>query len=85
MRVRVCREKPFATIEVENTGRLIPAHLRATIFDPFQRATNRSGGVGLGLYITRQIGWTVPSAAAAKETDSFSLVHRAAPRMVDRP
>lgn len=41
---------------VENEGEPVPAEIVPTIFDPFVRASNDpSGGLGLGLYIVRQI------------------------------
>jgi PAS domain S-box-containing protein len=43
------------TIEVHNEGAPIPGALLPHIFDPFRRATGRVGGLGLGLYISRQI------------------------------
>jgi signal transduction histidine kinase len=55
VRVRVLREDGVATVEVENQGRPIPEDRRAALFNPFERASQRAGGVGLGLYITRVI------------------------------
>ena len=46
-------------VSVHNLGPAIPAAALGTLFEPFQRgpapATSRSGGLGLGLYIVRQI------------------------------
>jgi len=46
-------------VSVHNLGPAIPAAALGAIFEPFQRgpapATSRSGGLGLGLYIVRQI------------------------------
>jgi signal transduction histidine kinase len=47
-----------AIVEVRNGGSPIPASVLPTIFDPFrsaQNATARAQGLGLGLYITREI------------------------------
>jgi signal transduction histidine kinase len=47
------------TVSVHNNGPAIPLEAVGTIFEPFQRGpsagTSRSGGLGLGLYIVRQI------------------------------
>ena len=45
---------------VENTGDVLPAHLVATLAEPFQRGADRTrsddhGGVGLGLAIVQRI------------------------------
>jgi signal transduction histidine kinase len=47
-------------IEVHNDGNSIPEELRANIFNPFRRGerdsrTKRTEGLGLGLYISREI------------------------------
>jgi signal transduction histidine kinase len=55
VRVKVSSDAGFATLEVENEGQPIPENLRNALFDPFERASQRTGGVGLGLYITREI------------------------------
>src|SRR5436305_1321053 len=47
------------TVSVHNDGPAIPLEAVGTIFEPFQcgpsAGTSRSGGLGLGLYIVRQI------------------------------
>ncbi len=47
------------TLSVANRGSVIPAEVLATLFEPFARAKARtslaSGGLGLGLYIVREI------------------------------
>ena len=50
-RIRCERE---AVIEVHNRG-TIPSDAAATLFEPFRRTRSRSGGLGLGLYIAKQI------------------------------
>jgi PAS domain S-box-containing protein len=46
-------------LSVQNFGPAVPAELRAVIFEPFRGSTSRNGrasrGLGLGLFITRQI------------------------------
>jgi signal transduction histidine kinase len=47
----------YVTITVHNAG-AIPAHVRDLLFDPFRSGTDpltRSGGLGLGLFIVKQI------------------------------
>lgn len=48
---------PRVVVEVANQGRPIPAELLPSIFDPFRRSATgaATGGLGLGLYIARQI------------------------------
>ncbi|MCB1056430.1 MAG: response regulator [Acidobacteria bacterium] len=42
-------------IRVSNRGPAIPQAARATLFEPFRRASDSPGGLGLGLYIVRSI------------------------------
>jgi signal transduction histidine kinase len=46
-----------ATIEVVDRGRGVPAHLQPRIFDPYERGDGNAApaGLGLGLYISRQL------------------------------
>jgi len=55
--VRVRAGAAQAVLEVEDGGSGIPPELRPRVFDPFERgATARAlGGLGLGLFIVRQI------------------------------
>ena len=50
---RVRRAGDEIVLEVEDRGRGIPESMRDRLFHPF--ATARSGGVGLGLALTRRI------------------------------
>ncbi len=43
------------TLAVHNAGAPIPADVMAYIFEPFRRASKRVIGLGLGLYIVREI------------------------------
>jgi signal transduction histidine kinase len=58
IRVRVDGSDADAvSIGIFNEG-AIPAHLRPALFDPFRRARDgreQSGGLGLGLFITREL------------------------------
>jgi PAS domain S-box-containing protein len=67
-------------ISVHNHGAAIPAGLRGQIFEPFKRgdvAGNTWGGVGLGLYIVKQIvlahGGTVAVRSGAGEGTTFEV------------
>jgi signal transduction histidine kinase len=81
VRVRVDGStRSFVTIEVTNRGS-IPEHVRARVFDPFcgaeLRAGRRSRGLGLGLFITRQIvaahHGTIELRSAASDTTTFVI------------
>ncbi|HWB77401.1 MAG TPA: hybrid sensor histidine kinase/response regulator [Nannocystaceae bacterium] len=53
-----CIREPHAVVVRVHNGGAIPAELLPTIFDPFRGrpgAAPRSGGLGLGLFISRQI------------------------------
>lgn len=52
--VRIVRCDQEAAVEVHNAG-AIPHDVLETLFEPFKRPRNRSGGLGLGLYIAYQI------------------------------
>ncbi|HEY7573957.1 MAG TPA: PAS domain S-box protein, partial [Thermoanaerobaculia bacterium] len=57
--VVLAQEDGMVRIEVTNRGEPIPAAMRESIFEPFQRVGGGSAGttpgLGLGLYITREI------------------------------
>jgi signal transduction histidine kinase len=59
IRVEARREGPLAVLAVEDTGPGVPPADRERIFERFTQldsgATRRAGGVGLGLYIARQL------------------------------
>ncbi|MGE0546276.1 MAG: response regulator [Kofleriaceae bacterium] len=52
--VRIARCDQEAVIEVHNHGQ-IPRELVSTLFEPFRGSRARSGGLGLGLFIAREI------------------------------
>ncbi len=55
VRVEVAGDRAVLTLSVKNDGE-IPADVQKTIFEPFRRANpTASSGLGLGLYIVRQI------------------------------
>lgn len=57
VRVRLGHEKGTVLLSVTDEGRGIPLDLQARIFERFERADlpNDAGGLGLGLFIARQI------------------------------
>ena len=55
IRVHVRESGADAVLTVHNDGKPIPEALRLTIFDPFRRARGTNNGLGLGLYITREL------------------------------
>jgi signal transduction histidine kinase len=75
--VRLTRDGDHAIISVHNTGSPIPRDKLATLFDPYRRATNSSGGVGLGLYIVEQIarahGGSVHVTSTTEDGTTFSV------------
>jgi sigma-B regulation protein RsbU (phosphoserine phosphatase) len=71
-----------AILEVHNGGSPIPADLLPRIFDPFRQATQAPAtaahGLGLGLFITRQIvlahGGTIDVVSAQPEGTTFKVM-----------
>ncbi len=56
VRVAVVEGDASVDVEVRNRGRPIPAHELPELFQPYrERRASRSGGLGLGLFIARQI------------------------------
>jgi signal transduction histidine kinase len=59
VRLETTRRGPMAVLAVEDTGPGVPGADRERIFERFTQldsgATRRGGGVGLGLYIARQL------------------------------
>jgi signal transduction histidine kinase len=59
VRLETARHGPMAVLAVEDTGPGVPGADRERIFERFTQldsgATRRAGGVGLGLYIARQL------------------------------
>lgn len=79
--VRIGREQDEVTAAVESVGPPIPSDVLPTLFDPFRRAregrTGKTRGLGLGLYITRQIilahGGDLEASSSAEEGTSFRV------------
>jgi signal transduction histidine kinase len=83
VRLEVARYGPMAVLAVEDTGPGVPGADRERIFERFTQldsgATRRAGGVGLGLYIARQLAQAqggdllVTDPAEARQGARFEL------------
>jgi PAS domain S-box-containing protein len=79
VRVSVGGDEDEALLVVENEGPPIPPELLDVIFDPFCRGAARrdGGGLGLGLYIVRQVvmahGGTVSVDSGAERGTTFTV------------
>lgn len=66
-----------ARVRIHNGGPPIPAAVQSMIFEPFRRATAEGRGLGLGLYIVRQIirahGGEVSVVSAAGRGTTFTV------------
>jgi signal transduction histidine kinase len=82
--LRLARDAGEAVLAVHNHGKPIAADRLATLFDPYRRATNTHGGVGLGLYIVDQIArahdGAVEVTSAADHGTTFTVRFPAAAR-----
>lgn len=73
--LRVRRAEDGVIAEVHNDGPAIPAHMRHQIFDPLMRGPRpgterRQTGLGLGLYIARQIAVAHQGTLAVTSAES---------------
>ncbi|WP_373047223.1 sensor histidine kinase [Vulgatibacter sp.] len=75
--VRATSEADGVTLTVHNTGAPIPAEERGRLFRPFARGSSDSAGLGLGLYITRNIveqhGGTIDLHSEEGEGTTFTI------------
>ena len=53
--IRLKRDGTFARVEVDDAGPAIPANLYERIFEPYVAGYQSNHGLGLGLYVTREI------------------------------
>jgi signal transduction histidine kinase len=74
----VVGEADAVRLTVHNGGAPIPADLLPLLFDPFERGARGGGGLGLGLYIVREIvrvhGGAVEVRSADPEGTTFAVV-----------
>ncbi|MET0402861.1 MAG: PAS domain-containing sensor histidine kinase [Cystobacter sp.] len=81
VRVR-CREEGEAwrVLEISNPGPPIPSQLLATLFDPFRQGrgvrTGRGSGLGLGLYIVRELVRAHRGEVSVHSTDEAGTTFR---------
>jgi signal transduction histidine kinase len=80
VRVTVEGDAHAVALSVHNGGSPVPAGLAPVLFDPFRRGDGdaaRSSGLGLGLYIAREIavahGGTIDFASSEAEGTTFTL------------
>jgi signal transduction histidine kinase len=77
VRLVVTGDIRFVNLDVVNRGPTLPAEQLDTIFEPFVSRAHRRSGLGLGLYIARQVvtshGGTL-TARSSDETTTFSMV-----------
>jgi PAS domain S-box-containing protein len=79
--VRSWRDGDWQVLEVQNPGTPIPAHQLATLFDPFRQgegAGRKRGGLGLGLFIVKEIvhahGGRVTVRSSREEGTVFTML-----------
>jgi len=75
--IQVRRTEGTVEVTVRNEGTPIPDELLPIIFDPFQRGEERGSGLGLGLYIVREIarahGGDVSVVSSSHQGTTFTL------------
>jgi signal transduction histidine kinase len=80
VRVRVCEDSGDVVLQVVNQGQPIPQELLPVVFEAFRRRSGgkQSRGLGLGLFISRQIvqahgGSIHAESAAAERTTTMTI------------
>jgi two-component system sensor histidine kinase/response regulator len=72
VQVKLEKDARLVRLSVENGGAGIPAELLEHIFDPFVQASTRSTGVGLGLYIVKEIAVAHGGRAMARSSGGIT-------------
>jgi signal transduction histidine kinase len=67
--IRARREREAVEVSVSNHGPAIPADLLPIIFEPFERGEVGGAGLGLGLYIVREIARGHGGEVSVESTD----------------
>lgn len=84
IRIRIEQEGDHVAVSVHNLGPVIPPDVLPAVFDPFRRAPpkqSRERGLGLGLYITKEIVRAHDGAIEARSTqDGGTTFHVRLPR-----
>ncbi|KJR43238.1 integral membrane sensor signal transduction histidine kinase [Candidatus Magnetoovum chiemensis] len=55
IKIRLCRDKGYAVVEVEDNGGGIPEAILDKIFEPYFTTKEEGKGIGIGLYMARMI------------------------------
>jgi PAS domain S-box-containing protein len=86
--VRLATRGASAVLEVHNSGPAIPPDLRAALFEPYRRGPAKGRkvrGLGLGLYITRQIVLAHGGDVAVKSSEGGTTFTVTLPRRSEAP
>ncbi|BDG01785.1 hypothetical protein AMOR_07810 [Anaeromyxobacter oryzae] len=78
--VRVRGGGPALRLEVENRGPPIAPELAPHLFEPFRRAGHDTRGLGLGLYIVKEIARAHGGEVAARSADGSTVFEVVLPR-----
>jgi signal transduction histidine kinase len=80
---------PSVELSVHNLGPCIPAERLPLLFEPFRRGTSVGKGLGLGLFIVREIaaahGGNVEVKSAPETGTTFVVQLPRQPSVADRP
>jgi signal transduction histidine kinase len=70
-------EKDFVVLGTHNRGTPIPREVLPHVFEPGRRGTDRSGGLGLGLFIVQQIvlahGGSIEVSSSESDGTTFTV------------
>lgn len=82
VQAREAADRRSVSIEVCNEGPAIPAELLPRLFDPFRGGRGgRSAGLGLGLYIVKQVARAHGGSCEVSSTDERTLFTMQLPRV----
>jgi signal transduction histidine kinase len=78
LRISLREENDRAILEVQDHGPGIPEPLKIKVFDRFERGNSNHniGGLGLGLYIARQIVWGMGGEISIENKPGFGACFR---------
>jgi signal transduction histidine kinase len=82
VRVSVCGDGPDLHLEVENQGPAPPPDLLPRLFEPFQRGRRDGEGLGLGLFIVREIARAHGGEVSVRSGDGKTVFALRIPRRV---
>ncbi len=80
VRMRVASRDTDVAIEVENAGEPIPPELAPSLFEPFRRGRADGSGVGLGLFVVREIARAHGGTAAFRSEPGRTVFEIRLPR-----